>query len=275
MLKGIFLDAAGTLIRLTKSVGAHYSLVASLLMTVGQMSFFDASEILAQDRNQQILELAVASPTAYALPLIARILVLTSMGIAGFAESWLMARFLFGIHMTIFHPGIFAITLIFTVLAGAATALITTAVFCLTRTTRTYQNAISGPLYLLSGALVPVSFLPAVLRPLSRLLYLFWSADLLRESMQPADPVSILPRLAAILILGGAIALDRYRVARAHELSAALSVSRNLTEELTQKGNELGKAHRALALAVRIARLEGLAVGRGRGAGKQERSEES
>jgi len=181
---------------------AHYSLVASLLMTVGQMSFFDASEILAQDRNQQILELAVASPTAYALPLIARILVLTSMGIAGFAETWLMARFIFGIHMTIFHPGIFAITLIFTVLAGAATALITTAVFCLTRTTRTYQNAISGPLYLLSGALVPVSFLPAVLRPLSRLLYLFWSADLLRESMQPADPVSTLPRLAAILILG-------------------------------------------------------------------------
>ena len=103
---------------------AHYSLVASLLMTVGQMSFFDASEILAQDRNQQILELAVASPTAYALPLIARILVLTSMGIAGFAESWLMARFIFGIHVTIFHPGLFIITLIFTVLAGAATIVV-------------------------------------------------------------------------------------------------------------------------------------------------------
>src|SRR6185295_9644233 len=72
---------------------ARYSLVASLLMTVGQMSFFDASEILAQDRNHQILELAVASPTAYTWPLIARILVLTSMGIGGFAESWLMARF--------------------------------------------------------------------------------------------------------------------------------------------------------------------------------------
>jgi len=181
---------------------ARYALVASLLMTVGQMSFFDASEILAQDRNHQILELAVACPTAYAWPLAARILVLTTMGVAGFAEAWLMARFVFGLHITIFHPVIFAVTLVFTVLSGAATALITTAVFCLTRTTRTYQNAISGPLYLLSGALVPVSLLPTVFRPISRLIYLFWSADLLRESMQPADPISIVPRLTAIAILG-------------------------------------------------------------------------
>ena len=181
---------------------ARYALVASLLMTVGQMSFFDASEILAQDRNHQILELAVACPTPYAWPLVARILVLTTMGVGGFVEAWLLAKFVFGLHITIFHPAIFAITLVFTVLSGAATALITTAVFCLTRTTRTYQNAISGPLYLLSGALVPVSLLPAVFRPFSRLIYLFWSADLLRESMQPSDPVSIVPRLTAIAFLG-------------------------------------------------------------------------
>jgi len=186
---------------------ARYSLVASLLMTVGQMSFFDASEILAQDRNQQILELAVACPTAYAWPLIARILVLTSLGVGGFAGAWLMARYVFGIHVVIFHPALFVITLVLTVLSGAATALITTAVFCLTRTTRTYQNAISGPLYLLSGALVPVSLLPVFLRPVSRVIYLFWSADLLRESMQPGNPTSIIPRLSAIALLviaGGA-----------------------------------------------------------------------
>jgi hypothetical protein len=71
------------------------------------MSFFDASVILAQDRNHQILELAVACPTAYAWPLIARILVLTSLGIGGFAGAWLMARFVFGIHVVIFHPALF------------------------------------------------------------------------------------------------------------------------------------------------------------------------
>jgi ABC-2 type transport system permease protein len=181
---------------------ASFALVASLLMTVGQMSFFDGSEILAQDRNQQILELAVASPTPYSRPLIARILVLTAMGAAGFVESWLIARIVFGIHVVIYHPILFLVTGSLTVFAGAATALITTAVFCLTRTTRTYQNAISGPLYLLSGVLVPIQFLPVVLRPLSRVIYLFWSADLLRDSMRHGNPEFVMPRLFAILVLG-------------------------------------------------------------------------
>lgn len=61
--------------------------------------------------------------------------------------------------------------------------------------------------------------------------------------------------LAALLIIGGVIALDRYRVARARELSAALTVSQNLTAELTQRGNELGKANRTLALDYDVTRI--------------------
>ena len=61
--------------------------------------------------------------------------------------------------------------------------------------------------------------------------------------------------MAAFLIVGGVIALGRYRVARARELSAALSVSQNLTEELTLKGDELGKAHQALALDYDVTRI--------------------
>ena len=61
--------------------------------------------------------------------------------------------------------------------------------------------------------------------------------------------------VAALLIVGGVIALDRYRVARARELSAALSVSQDLTEELTLKGDELGKAHQALALDYDVTRI--------------------
>jgi len=181
---------------------AGYALVAALLMTVGQMSFFDGSEILAQDRNQQILELAVACPSPYYKPLISRMLVLTSMGVAGYAEAWLIPRLVFGLHVTVYHPLLFVVTGIFTVLAGSATALITTAVYCLSKTTRTYQNAISGALYLLSGALVPVTFLPQSVQPLSRVIYLFWSANLLRDSMKPEAPENIPFRLAAILTLG-------------------------------------------------------------------------
>src|SRR5688572_13945819 len=63
---------------------AGYALTASLLMSVGQMSFFIGSEILANEREGQILELVVASPTEYYIPLLTRIMILTCGGILGF-----------------------------------------------------------------------------------------------------------------------------------------------------------------------------------------------
>src|SRR5439155_9668828 len=42
---------------------AGYALIAPLLMTVGQMGFFVASEVISNDRDDQVLELLVAAPT--------------------------------------------------------------------------------------------------------------------------------------------------------------------------------------------------------------------
>lgn len=61
--------------------------------------------------------------------------------------------------------------------------------------------------------------------------------------------------VAALLILGAVIGLDRYRVARARELGAALTVSQNLTDELTVKGRELSRANRTLALDYDVTRI--------------------
>ena len=61
--------------------------------------------------------------------------------------------------------------------------------------------------------------------------------------------------LAVLLVAGAVFGLDRYRVARARELGAALEVSQNLTQELTQQGDELSKAHRTLALDYDVTRI--------------------
>ena len=127
---------------------------------------------------------------------------MTSLGIVGFFEAWLIARLVFDIRIEIYHPWILVGTLVLTIGAGAATSLITSAWFCFGKTTRTYQNALAGPLYLLAGVLVPVTFLPEFLQPVSRLLFLFWSADLLRDSLQLAAPSHLPLRLGMIAILG-------------------------------------------------------------------------
>jgi signal transduction histidine kinase len=54
--------------------------------------------------------------------------------------------------------------------------------------------------------------------------------------------------LAALAIISGFFAFDRYRVKRLKQLRAALFVSEQLTTELTEQGAELGKANRALAI---------------------------
>ena len=154
------------------------------------------------ERLGQTLELVVASPAHYAVLLFTRIVLLSSLGIVGFFEAWLIAWLVFGIRIDIHYPWILVMTLVLTIFAGAATSLITSAWFCFGKTTRTYQYALAGPLYLLAGVLVPVTFLPAFLQPVSHLIFLFWAADLLRDALQPAVPHDVPFRLGMIALLG-------------------------------------------------------------------------
>jgi ABC-2 type transport system permease protein len=55
---------------------------------------------------------------------------------------------------------------------------------------------------LLAGVIVPISLLPEWVQPFSRIVFLYWSADLLRDAVA-AEPVdNVLPRLAALTGLG-------------------------------------------------------------------------
>ena len=186
---------------------APYAVVAAVLMTVGQMGNFVASEIVFQERNEQTLELVVASPAPYYFVLMARVLVLTSLGLVGALQSWLIARFVFGLSITVFHPFIALAALLGTSLAAAGTALLTTALFALGTQVRTFQNAINGPLYLLGGVLVPTVYLPGWLQPLSPFVFFYWSANLLRAALAPEPPEHVARSLLAILALGVGTAL--------------------------------------------------------------------
>lgn len=88
----VALIALGLLVHSGKTELAHYALVAAVLMTIGQMGNFVASEIVFQERNEQTLELVVGSPAPYHWVLLARVLVLTSVGVVGALEAWLIAR---------------------------------------------------------------------------------------------------------------------------------------------------------------------------------------
>jgi ABC-2 type transport system permease protein len=178
-----------------------YALVAPLLITVAQMSIFVASEVIVRERYGGTIELIVATPASFTLIIWARVAVLTSLGLVGFFESWLLAKLAFDVSVTVHHLYLLVATLLLTSIASASTALITSVLISFTRSQRAFQNVLTFPLYLMSGVLVPVTFLPSFLQPFSHLLFLYWAANLLRDSFQPAPPTNPELGLAAIALL--------------------------------------------------------------------------
>ena len=181
---------------------AVYALVAPLLLSVGGMAVFVASELMDRERWGQTLELSVACPAPFPLVIFSRIVVVMSISMFAFLESWLILRFVFGESVTIYHPWLFAAAMIATAFASAGTALITGALVCFADSTTTYQNSLAYPIYLFSGILVPVTVFPDWLEPVSRIIFLYWSANLFRDSMQALPPQGALAGLAATALLG-------------------------------------------------------------------------
>jgi len=181
-----------------------YALVGPLLVGVGQMAFYVASEVLSRDRETQTLELELATPAPFALVVASRTMLLTSAGLLGFAESWLVARVVFNETIEVHHAGVLVASLVATTFAAAGTAVITSALFSLTRSARSMQNTVTYPLYVLAGVMVPAAFLPDWLEPVSKVIFLSWSADLLRDALSAESVNDFAPRLGAVLGLGAA-----------------------------------------------------------------------
>lgn len=186
-----------------------YALVACVLMTMGQMAFFVAGEVLAGDRRQKVFELMLASPAAYIGLLVARMALLTAFGCLGLVEGYFLVAWIAG-PVDVHHWGVFITTLVVSAVSFTLTALIVGAWMCSGRSTRTVQHIVSGPVYLLGGVLVPASLLPSALQPVSDLLFLSWSADLLRDALQPAPVTHVPARLLIVAALGVAAGLIGY-----------------------------------------------------------------
>jgi ABC-2 type transport system permease protein len=179
-----------------------YAVLAPAVMALWAMAVMVSGEVVDTERWSGTLELLLASPASLPLVVVGRIAAVTVLSALGLAEAWLVAWLGFGELVTVPHPAVFALALLATVAATAAWAAALASVFVVGRSARTFQNALSYPFYVLGGALVPVDLLPGWLQPVTRVVYLSWSSDLLRDALDPAPVDSVAGRLAAVLGLG-------------------------------------------------------------------------
>lgn len=159
------------------------AVLAPVFMSLWTLALFTAGDIISEDRSRGVLEAIVATPARFVTVVLGRLCTVTLLSLVSVGESWLVARLFFGISLGVVHPVVFVMCLVVSALAMAGTASILSALFVLMPSARIVQNTLSYPIYLLGGLLVPVAQLPEWVRPLSHLIFLSWSADLLRSSV--------------------------------------------------------------------------------------------
>jgi ABC-2 type transport system permease protein len=179
-----------------------YAVLAPALIMLWASALSVSGEIIEQERWNGTLEALVAVPGSLAAMVTGRIAAVTLVSLLGFVESWLVAWLVFGVVVSVWHPVAFLLALPATALAMAGTASIMSAMFVLARSARSFQNTLNYPFYVLGGVMVPVAFLPGWLEPISRVVFLSWSSDLLRDALTPAPVTHLLPRVGMVLLLG-------------------------------------------------------------------------
>jgi ABC-2 type transport system permease protein len=185
---------------------APYAVVAPVFMALWWVSVTTAGGLISWDRWQGMLELLVAAPASFPLVVFGRILAVTTIGLVGFVEVWLIAKVLYPVEFVVRHPLEFAVTLVVSAAAMAATAVALASLFVLARNAITFVNSASYPFFVLGGVLVPISFLPDWIEPLSSAVFLSWSAGLLRSALEP-EPVDAFGFRVGMVLAIGAVGL--------------------------------------------------------------------
>lgn len=181
-----------------------YAVIGPSVMAIWNMALSVSGDVIDSERHNNIFETTLTTPAPLIVLVLGRIATVTLVSLLSLPESIIVARLLFGIRVQIYHPALFVVVLIATTIAAAGTATTMAAVFVLARSARTFQNSISYPFYLLSGAIVPSTLLPTWLHPVADVVFLSWSTDLFRAALNQASASNVARDLLLIMVLGAA-----------------------------------------------------------------------
>ena len=133
--------------------------IAPPLMAMWQISLLIAGDLLAQDRRSGIFALILTTFSGYFFYLYGRMLAISTISILGFVLSYLTLI----IFSDFFLPAAVILraipTFLFLAPAAASLATFITTILVRAREPRVWQNALTYPVFLLSGIVVPTSFL--------------------------------------------------------------------------------------------------------------------
>jgi ABC-2 type transport system permease protein len=203
-----------------------YASLGAAVMGMWSATSTTAGSAMQRERWYGTLELLVGTPTHFALVLLPVTIAMATIGIYSLFATLLWGWLLFGIDVTVVHPLQFALSVPVTVLSFGALGFLFAVCFVRFRAAWALGNMFEYPIWLVCGFLVPLTFFPGWVRPISWVLAPTWGMNAIRESSLGGSP---LDDLAMCLLLGTAYValgiLVTDRALKAARERAALSLT--------------------------------------------------
>ena len=152
-------------------------------------TLFASSFTLSYDRMNGTLDNILMSPSDLYYVIAGRSLWNTFIGLLNMLLVYVFAELMFSAPVVIAEPLAFILILIVTLLSLASIGMLFSLAFVLSRRSYILTSILEYPIYVLSGAVVPITMLPAWTQPISMVLAPAWGVEALRASAIPGYEV--------------------------------------------------------------------------------------
>ncbi|MDR1404931.1 MAG: ABC transporter permease [Candidatus Methanoplasma sp.] len=189
-------------------------------------TLFASSFTISYDRMNGTFESMILSPTKVFDVLIGRSIWNAFIGLVNALLVFFIAELIFQTDITLANPIGFFLTLTLTLMSLASFGMLISTAFVFSRMGRFFSSVAEYPIYMVSGALVPVSALPQGLQYVSFALAPSWGVDAIKytalEGYGGTMGVSLLTDIAMLAVLSAAVLVMAYYIMNGAE-SAILS----------------------------------------------------
>ena len=155
---------------------AMFVVVGSGLTGLWSSLLFISGNSINAERWSGTLESLVAIPTPFEVIVFGKNLANVIQSLLSMVLGYLVAVFAFAYSLDVQQPLLFAVSVVFAVVAFISFGLIIAPIFVMNPGVRAWQNAMEFPIYVLGGFLFPIALLPGWTTPISYLLPPYWAA---------------------------------------------------------------------------------------------------
>ena len=166
----------------TEGPVALYAVLGGGILGMWGNTLYTSGWSVSFDRMNGTLETLMMTPTPLTQVIAGRAIFNCLVGLANAFLVFVIAEFLLGSQMTIADPGKFFLALVLTLLSLSVVGLLFSGMFVFTRATTAIMQIVEFPIYIVSGAALPLIALPAILWPISYAIGPSWGVDALRTS---------------------------------------------------------------------------------------------